>query len=213
MLTDKNKLNIKDLTIFKDSPDLLYIYKKTEKLVSAIYLLSNFISDKEPLKWQMRETGLDLLSQRLSADVFKLLSFLEVASVSGLISPMNYDILKYELESLIEAMEASTKGETTKSFIFPEQFFAVPKGQAPEPVSDRELSVRPTIRHTGQSTTSRAGLIIGLLKKDKALGIKDFTGAISDCSEKTIQRELASLVSKGLVIKEGEKRWSRYSLK
>jgi len=45
------------------------------------------------------------------------------------------------------------------------------------------------------------------------LSVKDFTRVIKDCSEKTIQRELLDLVEKGIVKKEGERRWSRYSLK
>lgn len=40
--------------------------------------------------------------------------------------------------------------------------------------------------------------------------IKDIAKAIKGCSEKTIQRELNSLIAKGLVVREGEKRWSIY---
>jgi hypothetical protein len=35
---------------------------------------------------------------------------------------------------------------------------------------------------------------------------------IKDCSEKTIQRELIVLVSEKVVKKEGERRWSVYSI-
>ena len=42
--------------------------------------------------------------------------------------------------------------------------------------------------------------------------IKDLTPVIKGCSEKTIQRELATLVDKGIVNKEGERRWSVYSM-
>jgi DNA-binding HxlR family transcriptional regulator len=36
---------------------------------------------------------------------------------------------------------------------------------------------------------------------------------LPEFSEKMIQRELAALVQEGVVMKQGEKRWSRYSLK
>ncbi len=43
--------------------------------------------------------------------------------------------------------------------------------------------------------------------------IKDISEVITDVSEKTIQRELNDLIKKGQVIREGERRWSRYSLR
>jgi hypothetical protein len=236
--TDKDKLNIQEITLFKDSPVLGYIYKKTEKLVSAIYMLSNFISDKEPIKWQMRESGINLLSLSLSlsdrnsflSTALKLLSFLEISYVSGTISEMNYKVLKFEFESLIETIEAYDKNGNLKGLIFSDHFFEVPVGQGQtlsaipkghNILSDRlsdtkpvrqsnHLAVDKSNRHTG---TDRQEIILSLLRKNKELGIKDFTVSISDCSEKTIQRELVAMVSKGLIKKEGEKRWSRYLLK
>jgi hypothetical protein len=42
--------------------------------------------------------------------------------------------------------------------------------------------------------------------------IKDIAEVITDVSEKTIQRELNSLIEKGQVMRQGERRWSKYSL-
>ncbi len=42
--------------------------------------------------------------------------------------------------------------------------------------------------------------------------IKDIAEVITDVGEKTIQRELNSLIEKGQVIRQGERRWSKYSL-
>ena len=102
--------------------------------------------DNGELQWQMRDGGVDLLSQSLSlsdslsigkilacnnfiVSVLKFLSFLEVSYMGGVISEMNYLILKYEFESLIQLVEALEKGADSKSLIFPEHFFEV----APEP--------------------------------------------------------------------------------
>lgn len=57
---------------------------------------------------------------------------------------------------------------------------------------------------------NRSDIILSMLKSGVKLTIKDFAKNIKDCSEKTIQRELLSLVSKGLLKKEGERRWSKY---
>jgi predicted HTH transcriptional regulator len=58
----------------------------------------------------------------------------------------------------------------------------------------------------------RQSIIISLLKRKKEVMIKDITETITDCSEKTIQRELAALVDEGILKKEGERRWTRYML-
>ena len=42
------------------------------------------------------------------------------------------------------------------------------------------------------------------------VSIKEVSAVFMDCSEKTIQRELNNLVSKGELNKIGAKRWSRY---
>ncbi len=55
--------------------------------------------------------------------------------------------------------------------------------------------------------------IVTLLRSRSNLSIKDFASVIPDCSEKTIQRELLELVEKGVIKKEGERRWSTYSIK
>lgn len=59
---------------------------------------------------------------------------------------------------------------------------------------------------------TRRDTILKIIKDKKEVMIKDITNIISDCSEKTIQRELTSLVSLGVLKKMGNKRWSRYSL-
>jgi hypothetical protein len=210
---NKGQLNIYDVAIFKNKPNLAYLYKKLEKLVSAIYLVSNFISDKEPLKWDMRETALSLINQGLSlsdrsiliGSLFKLISLFEVSLLAGFVSEMNQQILKFEIESLIQNLEASAHWTDSKGLVLPNSFFDV----ASLPMESKGHN----IMSDRVSVKNRSDTILSLLKKNKELGIKDFVSAISDCSEKTIQRELASLVLKGVVKKEGEKRWSRYSLK
>ncbi|MES2471196.1 MAG: hypothetical protein V4526_03115 [Patescibacteria group bacterium] len=59
---------------------------------------------------------------------------------------------------------------------------------------------------------SRKKAIVDLLSKKSNLTVKDFLSVITDCSEKTIQRELIDMVESGVLKKEGERRWSRYSL-
>lgn len=58
----------------------------------------------------------------------------------------------------------------------------------------------------------RASRIKTVLEAKPAATIKDISEVITDVSEKTIQRELNSLIEKGQVIREGERRWSKYSV-
>lgn len=49
-------------------------------------------------------------------------------------------------------------------------------------------------------------------KRFEGVTIKDISKVIKNCSQKTIQRDLTSLVREGTLKKIGEKRWSRYLL-
>lgn len=58
----------------------------------------------------------------------------------------------------------------------------------------------------------RRDVILKLLAEKSNLNVKDFSSVITDYSEKTIQRELLALVDEGIIKKQGERRWSTYSL-
>ncbi len=58
----------------------------------------------------------------------------------------------------------------------------------------------------------RSSRIKTVLEAKPQATIKDIAEVITDVSEKTIQRELNSLIEGGEVIREGERRWSRYSV-
>jgi DNA-binding transcriptional ArsR family regulator len=60
--------------------------------------------------------------------------------------------------------------------------------------------------------TDRADRIKTVLEAKPQASVKDIAEVITDVSEKTIQRELNSLIEKGQVLREGERRWSRYSV-
>lgn len=93
----------------------VYLYKKTERMVTAVYLVTNLIPDAEPLKWQMRHKTIGLLGEllplkdmtitdrvrtRILPSLSELLSLLEIGSRAELISPMNTEILRSELSRI-----------------------------------------------------------------------------------------------------------------
>lgn len=98
------------------------IIKRTEKIVSAVCLVTNFLSDNDPLKWAIRDKAVALLANLFSAvgqSIFsksgtlaqtsrlinEIISLVEVAALSKLISEMNASIIKKELNLLKDSIE------------------------------------------------------------------------------------------------------------
>ncbi|MGH7250205.1 MAG: hypothetical protein ACREGC_04470, partial [Minisyncoccia bacterium] len=162
-------------------------------------------------------------------DIFGLLSLVRLAATEGTLSHEHSLVLSQEYEKLAERMAG---GNRLSPFISAGDF-SIPKlpeedslsgtGLTPSPAHIGRLSQPHTLKdikgQTKGHTSSkghlgpigeRMSLILGIVKKNRGVSIKDISAIIKDCSEKTIQRELASLISQGLVRKEGERRWSVY---
>jgi predicted HTH transcriptional regulator len=130
---------------------------------------------------------------------------------------MNSDILIKEIYDIVDYLKQNTINSAYNSnFILSDSFFNADnsvdlnKGQAQKHDSSKTNKNKLLIVKDKKDT--RQNSIINLLKKSSNLTIKDFVKVITDCSEKTIQRELIQLVEKGIVKREGERRWSTYSL-
>lgn len=250
--------------VFSQNHHFAYIYKKTEKLVTAVYMITNFIKDTEPLKWRIREKALELLSLNVSLNTVSLSDrkdllkkyqaySVEIVSLSsigrhaGLISEMNFDILAREFNALASTIEKDeNKKATEETVILSPNFFdapSAPQAIASTPVSEGgvKASAANNVLYKGQTSEARSAspvasvsskdtispvkstksvetknerqdAIIKLLSHKSRLSVKDFTDTIRGVSEKTIQRELLAMVSSGVLKKEGERRWSTYSL-
>ncbi|MEI6420012.1 MAG: hypothetical protein WCO30_00115 [bacterium] len=266
-----SSLELSKLSLFKKDSYYAFVYKKTEKLATAIYMLTGFFGEMEPVKNKLRQASLDMLSkgllfssrsvaERVSAiegfvaSALECLSILELARVASLVSSMNCEILVNEIENLIQVVEKN-EGEVLSSrrSVLTSDFFTLPSELSKDKtfaensfsntgrsgslsganttsainekvsnqsqlsktfIKDNKTSVSDTaILKPIVSKQDRGQQILSLMKKDVAMTIKDFTTTIRDCSEKTIQRELLALVSRGVLKKEGERRWSRYSLR
>lgn len=273
-----------------------YFFKRTEKLTTALYLVTDFMSDSEPLKTRLREKSLELLSDvytaggksfkersvsftRLTSSVEEIISMLEISHAVGLVSQMNFNILKDEYILLKQAMEGevASKSRSENVMLSKEFFIDETRKDSPQPMTEvrkienrnfkvkdgekygmedkrheeqkdnsilmnpikgddlhKETKVRdsiyikserkPAYQYTQENTVgrvsregkgekdSRREIILKLATKNKEINIKDVSAVVTDCSEKTLQRELLSLVADGILRKEGEKRWSKYYL-
>ena len=191
------------------------ISKKREKISSAIYLVTSFFDDKEPLKWRLRTLSTDLISEKIkdkSSTTIEILSLLSVAKTAGLVSEMNCDILIRELSKLEHGAEKPLELMFTREIVTDDR--ALPEPRRDEFIKDR-IDGKSSLKKFGAISVkknSRQNIIIAILKRKKEIMIKDVSPLIGGCSEKTIQRELSAMVQAGLLKKVGEKRWSRYSL-
>ena len=241
--------------------------KKTEKLVTALYLVTDCMEKDDALKERLRLLGVELLSDiykysTLSpvekttfvfspiSKIHEILSFIEVASVVGFISDMNSKILKNEFSRLVSDLKESVSKDKLFTFTIDEKMFEVEeetnpflfdKKMKPEDknylgsgknfgiknveAKDQKMSFTPRFgskvdnghkkvdhQQILKDKEDRANKIITLVKDKKDVTIKDISMLFSHVSEKTIQRELNVLVSKGQLKKTGSKRWSRYQL-
>jgi hypothetical protein len=253
-----NQDSSKNITIFKDE-SFNFIYKKSERLVTAIYLITNLMSSEEPLKWQLRKTSIDLidnvmslsnatLSSRdivlrdISKKLFQLISLYKVSFRSGFISDMNYQIVNKELDNLaIFLGDYGQQDNDSRNDLFNEEFFKKDienpdKEQIKKDVLNKDKirqldsniikdnvfykgqfkrqkdKVSFTNTNKSQDRNKRRDNIVNIIKQKGNVSVKDISNIIKDTSEKTLQRELVSMVEEGILKKEGERRWSRYMM-
>ncbi|OGN12746.1 MAG: hypothetical protein A3D48_04245 [Candidatus Yanofskybacteria bacterium RIFCSPHIGHO2_02_FULL_43_17] len=165
-----------------------------------------------------------------------ILTCLEVARMAKLISDTNFSILSKETHAVKNAYGRDAR--VLNEDFFNDTKEGAPLGQSNETqsykghefrhdkmsyksigVSDKSDSVRnhmiiksATDKSDKDKVSIRRNVILSIIKKIGKIGIKDITPEISDCSEKTIQRELVQMVEDGVIVREGDRRWSRYAL-
>ena len=227
--------NLEFTSFFDNNADFVFIYKKTEKLATAIYMVTNLFSDDEPMKWILRKKASELMSfilgykevllseqedfaYKAKTKILEIISLLQISSQGGLISEMNFSILKQEFLNLIITLDSSKifNKESMKVTIS-KTFFDVPITSVHNDLTEMSYITKRTEDDVIKDKdtfkrSNRQNIILNLLKKKKELTIKDISQVIKDCSEKTIQRELISFINAGVLKKNGQRRWSKYSL-
>lgn len=252
-----NAKNLLLQSVFIRDNDLEFIFKKTEKISTAVYLITNFFSPEEPLKWDIRQIATRMLKFALSFSqgslynkekrtldlngaILELSSLFDLAYRSGFVTSMNYQILNSEIIKLGGLLSDynSDKISSNKP-LFNDETFAVSRTQMSSESSatgrfgGTAFSQSPKKTYTtanfikdnykGQTqkpnvlnahaNSKRRETIIFEAKRLGEISVKDIANVITDCSEKTLQRELLAMVDDGILTKTGERRWSRYSIR
>ncbi|MDP3957958.1 MAG: DeoR family transcriptional regulator [bacterium] len=251
---------IKDTSLLnaENSPPFLasLLVKRSEKVATAAYLLTEHIEADEPLRGRIRSLSLELLkdmnamgksvfspgaAERGSCLAFligEVVALIDIAVLSRLISEGNGALLKKELSWLREMLQQISDAVVERAAFPKDLFEASGIGGAPEKLlaranipapkdflpykGQKERTVlygastgnRPEGRHepNGAKQADRREVILKLVRKEKLLSIKDIYGFFTGVSEKTIQRELTKMVGEGVLVRKGDKRWSKYAL-
>jgi hypothetical protein len=228
--------------IFEKDIRRVFIYKKAERLAKALHLIAPAFSESVSLRNRIDAIAIGLIDAAvlppgsarlaLSRELLALSSVLGIARTGGLLSVMNAELISREAHTLLQEVaiyeeprlfldesptlsgiaKVALKNDAAPHVNHPSYKHAQPqhkprvaavvdkghiKDKAPapiRPIKDRQDAVMSVIRNKG------------------SVSIKDISTLIRGVSEKTIQRELASLVESGAVLKQGERRWSVYSL-
>lgn len=216
------------------------LYKKAERLSAATFIVSDTMPGSEPLRTDIRRLSVELISKcvflkdsisgshfknisEVESITFNLMSFLEMAFLSGLITEMNARILKEEFKSfltMIQEYSSSLNSSVEGLFAYqqlPEKNLSLKSKNNPysaaifPKISSKEsYEQKPEKSFKVSRKESRGKSILEFVLTKGHANIKDIAQNVKGCSEKTIQRELAKLIKNGLVKKEGERRWTVY---
>lgn len=206
-----------------------FLVQKSERLASALYIITGFIAAEEPVRLKLRVCALDLISS--SADSSRLFgsgvdqftsrcaeigTLLETALSAGFISHMNARLICDEYASLARFAKdnrtkiAESNGLSTAGL--QAKFLLKSPLEGDAKLKDKNFS--RTSRNGNallkKRQSNRRDSILALFKDNDSISIKDAATSVIGYSEKTIQRELLSLVQEGLLTKEGERRWTTY---
>ena len=259
--------DVSDVKSLSNIPIYDFANKKTEKLVTALYMVTDCMDTDDALKGKLRLLGVELLSNMYNLtslspmdkhvyipiylnNIHEILSLIEISNTIGFISEMNTLILKKEFNNLVRELQTYQSKDKHFTFTLDEKMFetkesefGLEKGDSfnyndQKFIKDKRTTfntmsfinkksplsqIQP--KKTNNNSFSpidkqeRSNKIMTLIKDKKdnqgnqtGVSIKDISLSFTDCSEKTIQRELNNLVLSGKLKKTGAKRWSRYSV-
>lgn len=76
----------------------------------------------------------------------------------------------------------------------------------------KNTDIKENVPNKKDEKKARRNRVLEYLSKTELKTIKDISKFFTDCSEKTIQRELNDLVEERLIVRVGDRRWSTYRL-
>lgn len=222
--------------IFEKDIRRVYIYKKSERIAKALYMIAPAFKDAKALRERIQRISVEIIDasilppseakDALARELLALSSVLAMARTAGMLSPMNADIIMREAHNLL----AEVAGYEEPKVALPDVpsiatlAKSVAPFVAPQPRTASASTIRPVSNgankgHSGnghkngsKDKNGRKETILSLLSSKGPSYIKDLSTLIREVSEKTIQRELQALVAEGKVVQSGKRRWTTYRI-
>jgi len=212
------------------------VFKKTERIASAVfYILSHVtrddrtrvhydnVSEKAMALHTAVIESLNLYDNQIEDGLYPLKqalvvlgSTLKIAIAARLITSDIEVVIDEEIDSVLRHLRHHYTNES---------HLAISQGSSHTNTTPRSTPrprrVRPNIPANDFSSdailvysdlSDRTSRIKTVLEAKPDATIKDLADIITDVGAKTIQRDLNSLIERGEVIRQGERRWSRYSI-
>ena len=159
------------LVVFIKDPKSWYLYKKSEKISKAFFLLTRHLSDEHMLKNRMREKALDLMckaqallsntkpapetSYIVVLEALSLISLSDTALAAELQSERNHTVVVRELENFITDLSTWAREKAVSAYI---------------PTSLFDMSDITTIKSEASAVLSTTASIFGDVSKTSAQG-------------------------------------------
>ncbi len=190
MLRDEKNLKDEKTTlgiVLKDNNTPLS-YTKTNKLITALYMVTDIMDTEEPLRNKLRTLGANIVSDtyviqqnhagcivptNAISKIAEIMSFLDIAGAVNLISEMNANILRKEFFELKESIDESTQvSKPSYSEVNLSELF---KNDSSLPSGTKTSPARNTSNNASEST--RIGVQRGstLMKALSKIGMSDRT--------------------------------------
>lgn len=235
-----------------------YLSDRVQKITKAVYRVTDILSDKEPLKWALREKSVFILNtlvflekddylgripqiKKIEQSVNQIILALSLLPDNFLLSGINFEILKNEYSAINKLVfQEVNKFNFNESFLNTLAAPEIPNGHNPVKQKhigqndigqkDERNDISQINGHSGEiseetrkensnitkkgkpSTGGRKQRLMSIIKDREKVTVGELSVLFSEYSEKTIQRDLLEMVERGILRKEGDKRWRTYLL-
>lgn len=211
--------------VFEKDIRRIFIYKKAERLAKAIHLILPAFAESVSLKNRIDAITIGLVDAAilppltarvlLSRELLALSSVLGIARTGGLLSSMNAELITREAHILLQEVAAYEEprlslGDAPTLSDISKKTFSPRSLKSPSTVINK--IAQKSLPIDKGHIKDRREAVLSVIRNKKKASIKDISTLIRGVSEKTIQRELLALIATGVVLKQGERRWSTYSL-
>ena len=207
-----------------------FVVRKSERLASALYVITGFIPEGEPVRQRLRVCALELITrssnpselaetgkEQFESRCTEIVTILQTANYAGLISPMNAKLIGEEYSALaafvrMHSGKISERGHELKksSVSEPKSISSSIRHYEKGLLKTPHSSKRTLVKNKTGTLGDRKSIILDILNKKPEISIKDVVSFMPGVSEKTVQRELLSLVANGTLVKKGSRRWTTY---